>query len=102
MLLGSVLLSRSSSSFFFSCYYLSLLTIFYSLLHENLYQFPFQDAIFRVVAAVLHLGNIEFAKGQEIDSSEPKDDKSRFHLRMAAELFMFVIIFFYFFRILIT
>ncbi|WJZ87482.1 hypothetical protein VitviT2T_006858 [Vitis vinifera] len=47
-----------------------------------------QDAIFRVVAAVLHLGNIEFAKGQEIDSSEPKDDKSRFHLRMAAELFM--------------
>ena len=88
--------------FFFSCYYLSLLTIFYSLLHENLYQFPFQDAIFRVVAAVLHLGNIEFAKGQEIDSSEPKDDKSRFHLRMAAELFMFVIIFFYFFRILIT
>ncbi|XP_034685364.1 myosin-6-like isoform X1 [Vitis riparia] len=47
-----------------------------------------QDAIFRVVAAVLHLGNIEFAKGQEIDSSEPKDDKSRFHLGMAAELFM--------------
>ncbi|KAJ9700868.1 hypothetical protein PVL29_006277 [Vitis rotundifolia] len=49
---------------------------------------PPEDAIFRVVAAVLHLGNIEFAKGQEIDSSEPKDDKSRFHLRMAAELFM--------------
>ncbi|KAK9288816.1 hypothetical protein L1049_017281 [Liquidambar formosana] len=47
-----------------------------------------QDAIFRVVAAILHLGNIEFAKGKEIDSSEPKDDKSRFHLRTAAELFM--------------
>ncbi|XP_026435755.1 myosin-6-like [Papaver somniferum] len=46
-----------------------------------------QDAIFRVVAAVLHLGNIEFAKGQEMDSSEPKDDKSRFHLKTAAELF---------------
>lgn len=47
-----------------------------------------QDAIFRVVAAILHLGNIEFVKGKEIDSSEPKDDKSRFHLRTAAELFM--------------
>ncbi|KAG6732379.1 hypothetical protein I3842_01G174300 [Carya illinoinensis] len=47
-----------------------------------------QDAIFRVVAAILHLGNIEFSKGKEIDSSEPKDDKSRFHLKTAAELFM--------------
>ncbi|KAF5195221.1 Myosin [Thalictrum thalictroides] len=47
-----------------------------------------QDAIFRVVAAILHLGNIEFVKGKEMDSSEPKDDKSRFHLRTAAELFM--------------
>ncbi|XP_019178687.1 PREDICTED: myosin-6-like [Ipomoea nil] len=47
-----------------------------------------QDAIFRVVAAVLHLGNIEFAKGKEIDSSVPKDEKSMFHLRTAAELFM--------------
>nr|KJB42401.1 hypothetical protein B456_007G150900 [Gossypium raimondii] len=46
-----------------------------------------QDAIFRVVAAILHLGNIEFAKGKEIDSSVPKDEKSRFHLRTAAELF---------------
>ena len=55
--------------------------------------FPFlpvilQDAIFRVVAAILHLGNIEFAKGKEIDSSVPKDEKSRFHLQTAAELFM--------------
>ncbi|CAN0915754.1 XI-2 [Linum grandiflorum] len=47
-----------------------------------------QDAIFRVVAAVLHLGNIVFAKGSEPDSSEPKDDASRSHLKTAAELFM--------------
>ncbi|OAY34689.1 myosin-6 isoform X2 [Manihot esculenta] len=47
-----------------------------------------QDAIFRVVAAILHLGNIEFAKGKEIDSSMPKDEKSRFHLKTAAELLM--------------
>ncbi|PKI60874.1 hypothetical protein CRG98_018747 [Punica granatum] len=47
-----------------------------------------QDAIFRVVAAILHLGNIEFAKGEEADSSEPKNDESRFHLKMAAALFM--------------
>ncbi|CAO2183552.1 unnamed protein product [Urochloa humidicola] len=45
-----------------------------------------QEAIFRVVAAVLHLGNIDFAKGTEIDSSVIKDDKSRFHLNTAAEL----------------
>ncbi|KAG6503323.1 hypothetical protein ZIOFF_035634 [Zingiber officinale] len=47
-----------------------------------------QDAIFRVVAAILHLGNIVFTKGQEIDSSVPKDDKAKFHLKMAAELLM--------------
>ncbi|GMH02537.1 hypothetical protein Nepgr_004376 [Nepenthes gracilis] len=47
-----------------------------------------QDAIFRVVAAILHLGNIEFSKGQENDSSQPKDEKSWFHLNTAAELFM--------------
>ncbi|RYR32205.1 hypothetical protein Ahy_A10g046800 [Arachis hypogaea] len=49
-----------------------------------------QDAIFRIVAAVLHLGNIEFVKGddEETDSSQPKDDKSRFHLKTAAELLM--------------
>ncbi|GMH18090.1 hypothetical protein Nepgr_019931 [Nepenthes gracilis] len=47
-----------------------------------------QEAIFRVVAAVLHLGNIEFAKGQEIDSSVIKDEKSRFHLNTAVELLM--------------
>ncbi|KAJ1400696.1 P-loop containing nucleoside triphosphate hydrolase [Sesbania bispinosa] len=45
-----------------------------------------QEAIFRVIAAVLHLGNVEFAKGEEIDSSVLKDEKSRFHLNMTAEL----------------
>ncbi|XP_019462244.1 PREDICTED: myosin-6-like isoform X3 [Lupinus angustifolius] len=49
-----------------------------------------QDAIFRIVAAVLHLGNIEFVKGVDdgTDSSQPKDDQSRFHLKTAAELLM--------------
>eukprot|EP01018_Ginkgo_biloba_P031563 Gb_12711 [translate_table: standard] len=47
-----------------------------------------QDAIFRVVAAILHLGNVDFAKGKETDSSIPKDEKAVFHLNMAAELFM--------------
>ncbi|XP_052169870.1 myosin-9-like isoform X5 [Diospyros lotus] len=47
-----------------------------------------QDAIFRVVAAILHLGNIEFSKGQEIDSSTLKDEKSKFHLQITAELLM--------------
>ncbi|XP_019455075.1 PREDICTED: myosin-6-like [Lupinus angustifolius] len=47
-----------------------------------------QDAIFRVVAAILHLGNIEFTRGKEMDSSMPKDEKSLFHLQTAAELFM--------------
>lgn len=50
----------------------------------------FQEAIFRVVAAILHLGNIEFAKGEEIDSSVIKDDKSRFHLNTTAELLKYV------------
>ncbi|KAF5458800.1 hypothetical protein F2P56_022803, partial [Juglans regia] len=45
-----------------------------------------QEAIFRVVAAILHLGNIEFAKGDEADSSVIKDEQSRFHLNMTAEL----------------
>lgn len=46
----------------------------------------FQEAIFRVVAAILHLGNIEFSKGKEFDSSVIKDEKSRFHLNTTAEL----------------
>ncbi|KAK7308383.1 hypothetical protein VNO77_41987 [Canavalia gladiata] len=49
-----------------------------------------QDAIFRTVAAVLHLGNIEFIKGveDELDSSQPKDKQSHSHLKTAAELLM--------------
>ncbi|XP_057807584.1 myosin-12 isoform X2 [Salvia miltiorrhiza] len=45
-----------------------------------------QEAIFRVVAAILHLGNIEFVKGSEVDSSKLKNDKSLYHLQTAAEL----------------
>ncbi|XP_019056780.1 PREDICTED: myosin-16 isoform X2 [Tarenaya hassleriana] len=47
-----------------------------------------QDAIFRVVAAILHLGNIEFSKGEEADSSFLKDEQSAFHLQMTSELLM--------------
>ncbi|XP_062023727.1 myosin-16 isoform X3 [Rosa rugosa] len=47
-----------------------------------------QEAIFRVVAAILHLGNIDFANGEDHDSSVIKDDQSLFHLQMAAELLM--------------
>ncbi|KAG5224043.1 myosin [Salix suchowensis] len=47
-----------------------------------------QEAIFRVVAAVLHIGNIDFTKGKEADSSVPKDDQSKFHLKTTAELLM--------------
>ncbi|KAH9618530.1 hypothetical protein KSS87_005395 [Heliosperma pusillum] len=45
-----------------------------------------QEAIFRVVAAILHLGNVNFVKGDEIDSSAIKDEKSRFHLNITSEL----------------
>ena len=51
-----------------------------------------QDAIFKVVAAILHLGNVEFGEGKEVDSSAPKDEKSQFHLKTAAELFMYLYI----------
>ncbi|CAA7060663.1 unnamed protein product [Microthlaspi erraticum] len=47
-----------------------------------------QDAIFRVVAAILHLGNIEFSKGEDADSSSLKDEQSTFHLQMTSELLM--------------
>nr|XP_009394265.1 PREDICTED: myosin-12-like [Musa acuminata subsp. malaccensis] len=47
-----------------------------------------QEAIFRVVAAILHLGNINFDKGKEIDSSKLKDEKSVSHLKTATELLM--------------
>jgi hypothetical protein len=44
------------------------------------------------------LGNIEFAEGSDVDSSKPKDEKSLFHLRTAAEIFMYVSFFFSFFQ----
>ncbi|KAK7383370.1 hypothetical protein VNO78_29047 [Psophocarpus tetragonolobus] len=47
-----------------------------------------QEVIFRVLAGILHLGNIEFSPGKEHDSSVVKDEKSRFHMQMAADLFM--------------
>ncbi|KAH7517346.1 hypothetical protein FEM48_Zijuj09G0053800 [Ziziphus jujuba var. spinosa] len=47
-----------------------------------------QEAIFRVVAAILHLGNIEFAKGEDNESSIVKDEESLFHLQMTSELLM--------------
>lgn len=62
--------------------YMKLCTLLFSLSF-------LQDAIFRVVAAILHLGNIDFAKGEEIDSSVIKDDKSKFHLQTVSELLMY-------------
>ncbi|KAH9297066.1 hypothetical protein KI387_028748, partial [Taxus chinensis] len=53
---------------------------------------PPEDAIFRVVATILHLGNVDFTKGKDADSSKPKDEKAMFHLKMAAELFMYAYI----------
>ncbi|CAM0943744.1 unnamed protein product [Alopecurus aequalis] len=47
-----------------------------------------QDAIFRTLAAILHLGNIEFSPGKETDSSKIKDSTSDFHLQMTATLLM--------------
>jgi myosin-5 len=47
-----------------------------------------QDAIFRVVAAILHLGNIDFAKGEESDSAIVEDEESKFHLQITADLLM--------------
>ncbi|KAJ8442805.1 hypothetical protein Cgig2_016271 [Carnegiea gigantea] len=47
-----------------------------------------QEAIFRTLAAILHLGNVEFSPGIEHDSSKVKDEKSSFHLQMAADLLM--------------
>ncbi|CAK8568477.1 unnamed protein product [Lathyrus sativus] len=46
-----------------------------------------QEAIFCSLAAILHLGNVEFSPGKEHDSSIIKDEKSIFHLQMAANLF---------------
>ncbi|CAH2077072.1 unnamed protein product, partial [Thlaspi arvense] len=46
-----------------------------------------QEGIFRTLAAILHLGNVEFSAGKEHDSSVVKDRESRIHLQMAADLF---------------
>lgn len=54
-----------------------------------LYMFH-QEAIFRTLAGILHLGNIDFSPGKEHDSSVIKDQKSNFHLQMAADLFRYV------------
>ncbi|KAK1364410.1 Myosin motor domain-containing protein [Heracleum sosnowskyi] len=40
------------------------------------------------VLSILHLGNIDFVKGKEFDSSKLKDEKSLYHLQTAAELLM--------------
>ncbi|KAL9226907.1 hypothetical protein vseg_002666 [Gypsophila vaccaria] len=47
-----------------------------------------QEAIFRTLAGILHLGNVEFSPGKEHDSSKLKDQRSTFHLQMVADLFM--------------
>ncbi|XP_073030962.1 myosin-15 isoform X1 [Primulina eburnea] len=47
-----------------------------------------QESIFRTLAAILHLGNVEFSPGKEHDSSVMKDENSFTHLQMAADLFM--------------
>ncbi|KAK7277524.1 hypothetical protein RJT34_22538 [Clitoria ternatea] len=47
-----------------------------------------QDAIFRVIAAILHLGNVKFAKAEETDSAVLEDEQSKFHLDTTAELLM--------------
>ncbi|KFK29930.1 hypothetical protein AALP_AA7G196700 [Arabis alpina] len=46
-----------------------------------------QEGIFRTLAAILHLGNVEFSSGREYDSSVVKDQESGMHLQMAADLF---------------
>lgn len=65
--------------------------LFYNIFELSLTGFFLhQEAIFRTLAAILHLGNIEFSPGKEHDSSVIKDKKSTFHLQMAAELLMYV------------
>ncbi|KAK9815009.1 hypothetical protein WJX73_004719 [Symbiochloris irregularis] len=48
---------------------------------------PEQDSVFATVAAVLHLGNVEFAAvGDDSEQSQPADEASVHHLGAAAEL----------------
>lgn len=72
--------------FFFCC---NLPITCWLLYSNNLSSLSPQDAIFRVVAAILHLGNIEFCKGEDADSSSLKDEQSKFHLQMTSELLMY-------------
>lgn len=53
-------------------------------------QIIYQEGIFRTLAAILHLGNVEFSSGREHDSSVVKDLESRHHLQMAADLFKYI------------
>ncbi|KAE8684196.1 myosin-J heavy chain-like isoform X2 [Hibiscus syriacus] len=55
---------------------------------RKIWRLKIREAIFIVVAAILHLGNIVFAKEKEADSSLPKDDQANFHLQTTAELLM--------------
>ncbi|XLU31664.1 hypothetical protein S245_067730, partial [Arachis hypogaea] len=49
----------------------------------------FQEAIFIVIAAIPHLGNINFAKSEEeTDSSVLENEESKLHLQITAELLM--------------
>ena len=45
-----------------------------------------QDAIFATVAAVLHLGNIEFVPATDAEASQLKDEAAKAHLAAAALL----------------
>ncbi|XP_027934154.1 myosin-11 isoform X2 [Vigna unguiculata] len=47
-----------------------------------------QDAIFRVVAGILHLGNITFSRSEETDFAVLEEEESKFHLQTTAELLM--------------
>lgn len=43
------------------------------------------------MAAILHLGNIDFLKGKDVDSSVVKEE-TMFHLKMTAELLMYTLV----------
>jgi len=71
------------------CVYVSSFFLFIVFI-RNICHPSSQDDIFRIVAAILHLGNVDFVKGvvEVFDSSQPKDENSYFHLKTAAELLM--------------
>jgi myosin-5 len=45
-----------------------------------------QDAVFQAVAAVLHLGNVNFREGGDGESSDLADEKALHHVQAAARL----------------